>query len=380
MQLVLNEDQLMLARTATDFVASTEPLARLRKLRDSGDALSFSPAVWAQIVELGWTGIPFSEADGGLGLGVADVVVVTEALGRLLAPEPFVPSVMLGARTVALAGNAEQKAAYLSPALEGKSRIALAHDELRARGDLRFAHCRAERTATGYRLNGEKSPVLGGVGADVLCVVARTSGGDRDAEGLSLFVVSKDAPGVVVQPLRRVDGANAATLTLRNVDVNDAAVLGEAGKAFGVLETVIDGATVALAGEMLGGMAEALERTLQYLKEREQFGVKIGTFQALQHRAARLFIEVELARSAVMAAARALDEHAPNAKELVSIAKARASDGFSLVANEAVQMFGGIGMTDEHDIGFFMKRAKALEITLGDAAYHRRRFADLRGF
>lgn len=380
MLLVTNEDQNMLARTAREFVASTEPLARLRKLRDQKDGVGFTQAVWEKIAELGWTGIPFSEADGGLGLGVADLVVVTEALGRLLSPEPFIPCIVLAGACIASAGSPEQKEKYLAPLIAGGARVALASEERRSRSSLRSVAVRAETAGTGYRLTGEKAPVLGGHGAQTLLVSARTSGAERDAEGISLFAVPSNAPGLTVTPLSRVDAQNAAALRLEGVEVPATSVVGTVGGALPVLEAAVDRATVALSGEMLGGMSEAFERTVTYLREREQFGTKIGSFQSLQHRAAKLFVEIELSRSAVMAAARAIDEGLPNAKELVSVAKARTSDAFPLVANEAIQMHGGIGMTDEHDIGFFLKRAKAAELTFGDAAFHRARFAELRGF
>jgi alkylation response protein AidB-like acyl-CoA dehydrogenase len=380
MLLVLNEEQTMLARTAKEFVASTLPLARLRKLRDTKDPLGYSSEVWARIAELGWTAIPFAEADGGLGLGLADVVVVTEALGRLLAPEPFVPSVVLAGSCLALGGTDGQKTAHLTPLIEGKSRLALAYEERGARADLRLCRTRAELTAGGFRISGEKTSVQGGVAAETFLVAARTSGDERSRDGLTVFAVPKNASGLDVRPLHRVDSLNAAEMTLTNVEVPATAVVGLLEQGFPLLESAVDRATVALAGEMLGGMTEAFERTLNYLREREQFGVRIGAFQALQHRAARLFIEIELSRSSVLAAARALDAAAANAQELVSVAKARCSDAFVLVANEAIQMHGGIGMTDEHDIGFFLKRAKVSELTFGDAAWHRARFASLRGF
>jgi alkylation response protein AidB-like acyl-CoA dehydrogenase len=214
----------------------------------------------------------------------------------------------------------------------------------------------------------------------MVLVSARTSGAEHDADGITLFAVPSDTKGLTITPLSRVDAQNAASVRLEGVTVPATAVVGAVGGALPVLEAAVERATVALSGEMLGGMTEAFDRTVVYLREREQFGTKIGSFQSLQHRAARLFVEIELCRSAVMAAARAIDEGLPNAGELVSVAKARASDAFALVANEAVQMHGGIGMTDEHDIGFFLKRAKAAELTFGDAAYHRNRFAELRGF
>jgi alkylation response protein AidB-like acyl-CoA dehydrogenase len=222
--------------------------------------------------------------------------------------------------------------------------------------------------------------VWGGYNADGYVVSARTSGRPRELKGISLFYVPATATGVTVTAETRVDSQNAATVRFANVDVKRAAMIGAEGEGLSILERATEHATVALCGEMLGGMNEAFERTIAYLKERKQFGVAIGTFQALKHRAARMYVELELARSTVMAAARAVDEQNEEASALVSLAKARASDAYCLVANEAVQMHGGIGMTDEHEIGFFMKRARAAEMTFGDAAFHRDRFAKLSGY
>jgi alkylation response protein AidB-like acyl-CoA dehydrogenase len=387
MQLVINEDQALLAETAKEFVSEKLPVSRVRKLRE--DPLGFDPKAWKQIADLGWTSLPFSEDDGGLGLGNADVAIVTEALGRGLATEPYVSTVMLAGKLLAKAGTADQKSAHLAPLIAGTAHVALAHGERHSRFDPFRVATRAEKAGDGFVLSGEKHQVLGGPSADTFIVVARTSGSEKDEQGLSLFLVPKAASGLRIERQYRVDAAPTSLVSLQGVKVTRAALLGPEGGAGPLLTEVIDGATVALTAEMLGGMTEALERTLRYLKERTQFGVAIGTFQALKHRAARLFIEVELTRSAVMAAARALDEaaHSPggyagakNARALVSVAKARASDAYLLVANEAVQMHGGIGMTDEHDIGFFLKRARAAEMTFGDAAFHRDRFATAHGF
>jgi alkylation response protein AidB-like acyl-CoA dehydrogenase len=378
MQFVLNEDQSLLAETAKEFTVAKSPPARLRKLRS--DALGFDPQVWKQIAELGWTSIPFLESEGGLGLGFADVVCVTEALGRGLATEPYVSTVLLAGKFLERAGTAEQKAALLAPIVAGEKHVAVAFQERTSRYDLSRTATRAEKAGEGYVLGGEKHHVLGGTGADTFIVVARTSGTENDEKGLSAFLVPKNAKGVTVERQFRVDAAPTVIVKLEGVRVPASALVGPEGGAFPILSEVVDGATVALAGEMLGGMSEALDQTLRYLKERTQFGVAIGTFQALKHRAAKLFIEAELTRSAVMAAARALDEKSKDARALVSVAKARASDAYMLIANEAVQMHGGIGMTDEHDIGFFLKRARASELTFGDAAFHRARFAAANGF
>jgi alkylation response protein AidB-like acyl-CoA dehydrogenase len=381
MQLVLNDDQAMLARTALEFVAKNAPASRVRALRDS--EAGFDPALWQQMAALGWTSIPFSEADGGLGLGMAEVVCVTEALGRGLATEPYLSSILLAGGLLAAAGTKEQKAELLAPLIGGETHVALAHVESRSRFDPFRVELRAEPVGEGYRLSGEKTHVLGGNVASTFLVVARTAGSaglPGDAKGLSIFVVPRATPGLQVIRQRRVDAAPAAIVRLQKVEVPRSAHLGPFHEGGPLVDAVLDRAAVALAGEMLGGMSEALDRTLAYLKERIQFGTPIGTFQALKHRAARLFIEVELTRSAVMSAARAIDEGAPNAKAFASVAKARANDAFLLIANEAVQMHGGIGMTDEHDIGLFLKRARGAEMTFGDSAYYRGRFATAPGF
>ena len=267
------------------------------------------------------------------------------------------------------------------PEIIGGTKLStLAYQERGSRYELWRVSTRAERSGTGYRLTGEKIQVLDGQTADLFVVTARTSGTDPERSGVTLFLVARDTRGLSVTAQRRIDSRGAALVALDGVEVDEGSVLGGVGEGAPLLERVIDRAMVALSAEMLGAMGAALERTLDYLKSRVQFGVAIGSFQALKHRAARMFIEVELARSLVMAAARASDEGLPEAKLLVSAAKARCSDALMLLANEAIQMHGGIGMTDEHDIGFFLKRARVAELTFGDAAFHRQRFAELSGF
>jgi alkylation response protein AidB-like acyl-CoA dehydrogenase len=379
--LALTEDQAILARIASAFAAERLPLSRVRKLREPADGLGYSRETWLEMAKLGWTGMPFAEADGGAGLGLAEVILITEALGRCLAPEPFVGMVMLAGQALALAGSAGQRAQALTPLVTGDTVIALALHEPGARYDIHRVTTRAEKAPAGhYRITGAKTQVAAGYRADALVVPARTSGDDRDADGITLFLVPAQAPGVTIAKQHLVDSRNAALVELRGVEVSESAVVGTVGGGAKVLDEVVDRATVALCGEMLGGMSEAFDRTLAYLKERTQFGVAIGTFQALKHRAARVFVEIELGRSAVTAAARAIDAGVPHARALVSAAKARCSDAYVQVANEAVQMHGGIGMTDEHDIGLFMKHARACEMAFGDGAFHRDRFATLRGF
>jgi len=380
MQLALTEDQALLARTANDFIMGHPPIARLRKLRDARDERGYALDRFAKMVELGWTAIPFSEPDGGLGMGLAELVLVTEAMGKGLAPEPFIPSIVLAGRAVALGGSAQHKVSWLGPAIAGEKILALAYTKHLGRYDLTRVPVRATQAGGGFRLTGQATQVWGGHLADAYVVAARTAGQDGDRDGITLFLVPAQARGLASERQHRVDSLNVSQLTFEEVLVHEADVLGRVGQGHALLGRVVDEATVALTGEMLGGMAEAFDKTLAYLRERRQFGVAIGSFQALKHRAARLYIELELSRSAVMAAARALDAQSAEAPLLVSLAKARLSDAYCLVANEAVQLHGGIGMTDEHDIGFFLKRARVAEMTFGDAAYHRDRFATLGGY
>ncbi|MCS6924773.1 MAG: acyl-CoA/acyl-ACP dehydrogenase [Candidatus Binatia bacterium] len=380
MALVLTEDQELLAKTALDFVRTHSPVSRVRALRDSQDPIGFSRELWKQMAELGWVGILIPEAYGGAGMGLADLIVVLEALGRHLAPEPFLSTVLLGGQLLTLAGTEAQKQAWLPGIVAGETILTVAYQEAHSRYNLQRVSTKAEPDGTSWRLSGEKIQVPDGQTADALIVSARTSGEPTDPTGLTLFLIPRDAPGLTITPQYRVDSRPVALVSLADVRVEPANVIGPVGEGLPLLSQVVDRATIGLCAEMLGGMSQIFDNTLAYLKTRQQFGVLIGTFQALKHRAARLFMEIELARSAVMAAARAADAGDPQWIALVSLAKARCSDAYILAANEGIQMHGGIGMTDEHDAGFYLKRARVAEMTFGDAAWHRERWARLHGY
>jgi alkylation response protein AidB-like acyl-CoA dehydrogenase len=380
MDLVRTEDQELIAKTAGDFVKQRSPIARVRELRDTNDAVGFSRALWKEMAELGWVGIALPESAGGAGLGFAELAVVLEELGRTLAPEPFLSTVLLAGQTLLLSGDAAKQAAWLPRVSKGEAVLALAHQEARSRWDLAHVETRAEASGAGFRLAGEKVQVLDGHVADAFVVAARTAGGGYDAAGITLFLVPKGAAGLSVTRQARVDDRNAALVRLDGVSVSAGDAVGGVGAGHALLASAVERATVGLCAEMLGGMQQAFALTLDHLKHRVQFGVPIGSFQALKHRAANVFIEIELAKSAVMAAARAVDAGDPDLPKLVSLAKARCSDAYLLAANEGVQMFGGVGMTDEYDIGFYLKRARAAELTFGDAAFHRARWASLSGY
>jgi alkylation response protein AidB-like acyl-CoA dehydrogenase len=380
MKLALDDEQRMLYDSARAFIEERSPLSRVRQLRDGADPLGYAPAVWSAMAELGWHAIPFPEDDGGLGLGMAEVILVTEAMGRGLAPEPYLSSVILGGQLLLAAGTEAQKQEWLPGIISGEKRLSLAYQETGSRYALANVQCAAEQADDGLTVNGEKTQVLDANDADGIIVVTRSAGAQTDEKGLTLVLVTADTPGVEVLRQHRLDSRNAAKVVLNGVKVPVTAVVGEIDAGLAPLARAIDMATVTLCGEMLGAMSRAFEMTLDYLRERKQFDVHIGSFQALQHRAVDAFMEIELARTATMVAASTMDDGEAGAPQAVSVAKARCSDAFVQVANEAVQMHGGIGMTDEHDIGFFIKRARVCDMTFGDAAYHRDRWATLNGF
>jgi len=377
--LVLTDEQELLQQTTREFVAERAPVSHLRALRDTGDPDGFSRALWREMAELGWAGIIHPERFGGIELGYADLGVVLEECGRKLVPEPFLSTVVLGGEIVRRGASADRQEEILSGVCSGQTLLALALQE-QGRFDPWAVATKAAPAGSGFRLTGRKCFVLDGHVADALIVVARTAGGAGERAGLSLFLVPPDSRGLAIERTRMVDSRNAARVSLDGVEVDGSALLGERDGAAEILDPVLDRAAIALSAELLGVIGEAFDRTIAYLKEREQFDVKIGSFQALKHRAAQMFGEVELSRSVVLYALRAIDEERPDLPRLASLAKARLSETAGLVTREAVQMHGGIGMTDEHEIGFFLKRARAAELTLGDATYHRSRFARLSGY
>ncbi|HET7594417.1 MAG TPA: acyl-CoA dehydrogenase family protein [Stellaceae bacterium] len=379
MALTLDSDAALVRETALDFFRERAPITALRKLRDDKDATGFSKPLWREMAALGWAGFLVAEEHSGSDFGCVGLGQVLEAAGRTLAATPLISTALIGASALSLAGSAAQKQAHL-PALVGGERIvALALEEGAHHAPFRIAAA-ARRNGTGWQLDGEKRFVLDGHVADLLIVAARTGGCRDDAKGITLFLVPGDAPGVARTRTLMVDSRNAALVRLNGVELGEDAVLGPIDGGGEILERVLDRARAGLAAEMLGSASEAFERTVQYLKDRKQFGVPIGSFQALKHRAAQMFCEIELTRSAVIAALAALDAGDEGASRLASLAKAKAGDAFFLVSNEGVQMHGGIGMTDEHEIGFFLKRARVAEATFGDTAFHRDRYAALMGY
>jgi len=380
MALILNEEQTLLKDSACDFITETAPVSSLRQLRDDSDETGFSKDLWKKMVDMGWAGICIPEEFGGLDFGFVGLGVVLEETGRTLAASPLVSSILLSATAITLGGNDEQKKSLLPQLAEGSLLMTLALDETAHFNPNNIATS-AEKNGAGYRINGDKVFVLDGHIADTLIVAARTSGNTLDRDGITLFLVDRNAAGVTVTRTNMVDSRNAAKINFSDVDVSDSAVLGTIDQGAALLEPLLDRAAVGMAAEMMGAAQEVFNRTLEYLKERSQFETKIGTFQSLQHRAVDMYCNLELSKSILMDALSALDEgREQDFPALASTAKAQLCETLHQVSSEGVQMHGGIGMTDEHEIGFFLKRARVAEKTFGDANYHYDRLATLNGF
>ncbi len=370
--IALDEDRIMLRDSAREFLTDKSPVSELRRLRDTRDQDGFSRELWAGMKDMGWTGILIGEDQGGSDFGHVGMALVCEEMGRTLAASPFLSTAVMAATAIRRGGSEEQKKKWLPAISEAKAIIALAVDESRKHAPEQTA-LKAELSGNAFTLNGEKSFVIDGHVADAIIVAARTDGEPGDRNGISLFLVDAKASGISIERVIGVDSRNNARIRFENIKAVES--LGETGKGFGLLDNALNAGRVGVSAELLGVAGESFDRTVAYLKERKQFGKPIGAFQALQHRAAHLFGEIELLRSLVLAACVTLDKSPDAAATAVSAAKYKACEVGRLAVSEAVQMFGGMGMTDEVDIGLFMKRARAAQELLGDAYFHADRFA-----
>lgn len=379
MPLYHTEDQAMLADTAAGFMAEEGNTSKqLRHWRDRNCKDGFGHGLWKQFAELGFTGMLLDEDDGGLGMGHVEAGIVLEEIGRNLTPSPFLTSSVLAA-TALKHGGAAIKDRYLPGLIEGDSVFAVAIDETAKHRPGRIT-CRAEKSGNGFRLTGSKSFVIQGASADMLVVAARTSGADEDEDGITLFAVPKDAANMNHDPVRLVDSSMATHTKFDGVELDGDAVIGEVDGGREVLNAMLAAGRIGAAAEGVGVARGAMDMTIDYLKQRKQFGKLIGEFQALQHRASHLYSEVEIARAVTIKAQQLLDEGAESAELMTSVAKAKVAKAAGLAVKEGVQMHGGIGMTDEYDIGLYMKRDRALQEFLGDAYFHANRVAQLSGY
>jgi alkylation response protein AidB-like acyl-CoA dehydrogenase len=370
---LLTDEQIMLRDAARSWTTESSPVTVFRKLRDDKVAGGFRRETWKEMADMGWTGIVVPEAYGGVGMGYQTLGLVLEETGRTLTASALVSTALTAATALVLGGTEQQKQIWLKKIASGDAIGSLAVDESHHH-DPSHIKCQARRDGDGWILSGRKRFVLDGGLADFFVVAAKT------VKGITLFLISSNANGVTRQPLAMADSRGMADVTFENVNAAAADVVGTVDQGTQILEPTLDRARAGLAAEMLGAATQAFDTTLEYLKTRTQFGQLIGTFQSLQHRAGRMFIELEMTRSCVEAALQAIDENKPNATVLASLAKAKAGETFHLVSNEMVQMHGGIGMTDAHDAGLYMKRARVVETTFGGAGFHRDRYARAMGF
>jgi alkylation response protein AidB-like acyl-CoA dehydrogenase len=374
---LLTDDQKMLQETAATFLREEGSIARqLRHWRDIGCKDGFGHDLWKQFAELGLTGICIPESHGGMGMGATEAALVLEEIGRNLTPSPFLTTAVAGARSIEGTAHGER---WYPSILSGEAVLALAVDEGPRHAPERTA-LEAKRQGNGFVLNGAKQFVVQGASADMILTAARTAGSPGEREGITLFAVPKDAAGVTTESLALVDSSKAARLTFDNVELDADAVIGEVDGGWAPLSRALAAGGAGAAAELVGVASGASAMTLDYLKQRKQFGKLIGEFQALQHRAAHLYAEIEIARAAAFKAAQLLDSGDERAELYVSVAKAKAADVANLAVREGVQMHGGIGMTDEHDIGLFMKREAVLGELFGDVYYHREQVARLSGY
>ena len=379
MKLILTEEQEFLRDTAKDFAQERTPVTHFRSLRDNKDENLWDKDIWQEMVNLGWSGILIPEEFGGSDFGVAGISVILQECGKTLTPSPLFSTGVLGAYAISNFGTQEQKEKYLSKIVSGEITTALAVDESSHHDPCKTLF-KAEQKGSDFLLNGKKTFVIDGASADVLIILARTSGNSGDLAGLTLFIVESNVNGIKKIKLDMADSRNYANIEFNDVECSNKSILGALESGGETVERILDIGRIAMSAEMLGNAESAFETTIDYLKQRKQFGVLIGTFQALQHRAAEMFCEIELTKSAVMAAIHGADENSNELQRLSSLAKTIAGETLNLVSNEAIQMHGGIGVTDEYDLGFFIKRSRVAEQIFGSSTYHTERYANLSGF
>lgn len=379
MPLYHTEDQAMLAESVTGFMADEGGIKKqLRHWRDINCKDGFGHALWKQFAEMGLTGMLAAEADGGLAMGHVEAGIVLAEIGRNLTPSPFLTTSVMGVTALNEASD-ELRGRWLPGIIAGETVLAVAIDEGAKHKPEKIA-CRAEKAGNGFRLTGAKDFVIHGASADAIIVAARTSGSDSDADGVTLFAVPKDAAGIGHNAVRLVDSSIASHVRFDGVELDGSSVIGEVDGGRAILNKVLSAGRIGAAAEQTGVAGGAFAMTTGYLKTRKQFGKLIGEFQALQHRAAHLYSELEIAEAVVIKAQQLLDGGSERAELMVSVAKAKAARACNLAVREGVQMHGGVGMTDEYDIGLYMKRERALTEFMGDANYHAERVAQLSGY
>ena len=379
MALILNEEQQSLKDIASEFLQSNAPITHFREIRDTQNELGYDESLWMEMVNLGWSGILIPEEYGGFDFGMVGMGSILEEAGKTLTPSPLFSTGVLGASLLTLGGNDSQKQAYLPQIVDGTLTTALALEESNRHSPYSI-DTQAKKNGDQFIISGCKNFVIDGHSSNLLIVAARTEGSVNDESGITLFLVNSDSQGVEITKTSMVDSRNAANIKFSDVTVSSDNILGEENNGASLLEVVLDRAQIAISAEMLGNASQAFNLTLEYLKERKQFGAVIGTFQALQHRAAEMYSELELTKSSVIAACNAVDENSNDLRRMASLAKFKSGETNHLITNEAVQMHGGVGVTDEYDVGLFMKRARVTEQIFGNSEYHIDRYATLSDY
>ena len=379
MALILNEEQQSLKDIASEFLQSNAPVTHFREIRDTQNELGYDESLWMEMVNLGWSGILIPEEYGGFDFGMVGMGSILEEAGKTLTPSPLFSTGVLGASLLTHGGNDGQKQTYLPQIVDGTLTTALALEESNRHAPYSI-DTQAKKNGDQFIISGCKNFVIDGHSSNLLIVAARTEGSVNDESGITLFLVNSDSQGVEITKTSMVDSRNAANIKFGDVTVSSDNILGEENNGASLLEVVLDRAQIAISAEMLGNASQAFNLTLEYLKERKQFGAVIGTFQALQHRAAEMYSELELTKSSVIAACNAVDENSNDLRRMASLAKFKSGETNHLITNEAVQMHGGVGVTDEYDVGLFMKRARVTEQIFGNSEYHIDRYATLSDY
>ncbi|MFH0300510.1 pimeloyl-CoA dehydrogenase small subunit [Bradyrhizobium sp. 31Argb] len=374
----LSEEQRLLKESIDGLLTDSYDFEQRKKyMQEKG---GWSKAVWSKLAEQGLLGLPFTEADGGFGAGGVETMIVMEALGKALVLEPYLATVVIGGGFLRHGGSAEQKAAHIPGIIDGSKTFAFAQLEKNSRYDLFDVATTAKKKGSAYVIDGEKFVVLNGENADTLIVTARTKGERRDRNGIGVFLVPANAKGISRKGYPTQDGLHAADISFTGVEVGSDAAIGNPEDALALIERVVDEARVALCAEAVGAMDESLKETVEYIKTRKQFGVAIGSFQSLQHRASDMFVAAEQARSMSMFATMAGDfEDAKERASAIAAAKVQIGKSLKFVGQQSIQLHGGIGMTMEAKIGHYFKRLTMIENTFGDTEYHLRRVADAGG-
>jgi pimeloyl-CoA dehydrogenase small subunit len=376
MDFELSDEQNMLKDSVERFVQDNYSSEARAKLSDTD--LGFSRENWKTMAALGWLGMPFEEEVGGFGGTAVETMILMECMGRGLVLEPFLSTVILGGGLVVKAGSPDQVESIIPAVIEGNMMLAFAYAEPQSRFDLNNVETTASKSDDGYVLSGHKAVVYHGATADKLIVSARTSGNSLDEAGISLFIVDAKADGVNIRGYRTIDGQRAADINFENVSVGSEALLGEEGKAFPVIEAVVERAIAALCAEAVGAMQAANNITNEYMKERKQFGTPIGKFQVLQHRMVDMYMEAEQSKSMADMVAMKLDmDDDLERRKAVSAAKAQVGQASKFVGQQSIQLHGGMGMTDEYSIGHYFKRLTTIEMLFGNTDYHFKKFASL---